>query len=195
MWCAVTLVLAFSRRAMITSSLAQISTLTTSTPPPVVYFYGDVSVDSCFKLQSALREADVAAADSHPVCLRIQSFGGDVLPMLAVLDCIDHMNSPVWTYVDGYAASAATVLSVYGAKRFTSRRSVMLLHQLRAGSEGTLSSVENDVRLARGIAREVYGIYVKRTDLTEQGLAQLLARETWLDAGQALRMGLVDEIV
>ena len=182
-----------TRRNVIASHLP---TLIRSEPPPCVYFYGEVNKESCFKLQTALREADHEVSGStQPVHLHIQSFGGDLLPMLSVLDCIDQMQNPLWTFIDGYAASAATVLSVYGNQRFMTSRSVALIHELRASPSGPLSEIESEMRLAKGLANEMYGIYVKKTNMNTTDLVKLLSTDTWLDARHCLKLGIVDSII
>jgi ATP-dependent Clp protease protease subunit len=184
-----------NRRSILGGAGAHAGMLINVKPPPVVYFYGEVNTETCFKLQASLRSADHAVRGTTvPVHLHIQSFGGDLLPLLSVLDCIDDMNHPLWTFIDGYAASAATVLSVYGQKRFMTSRSVALIHELRASPSGPLSEIENEMRLARGMAREMYKIYMTKTQMNSTTLAQVLDADAWMDARKCIELGIVDEI-
>lgn len=144
-----------NRRRILGGAGAHAGMLINVKPPPVVYFYGEVNSETCFEWQDSLRSAVRAVRGTTvPVHLHIQSFGGDLLPLFSVLDCINDMNHPLWTFMDGYAASAESVLSVYGQKRFMTSRSIALFHELRASPSGPLSEIENEMRLARGMARK-----------------------------------------
>ena len=44
-----------------------------------------------------------------------------------ITDLIEKMETPVNTYVDGYAASAASLISVVGKKRYMTQNSLMLI--------------------------------------------------------------------
>ena len=109
--------------------------------------------------------------------------------------CIDSLSSPVWTYVDGYAASAATLLSVYGEKRFMSKRSFLLIHQLSGSLFGTHSQMmfqaEQNSRLTE-IGKEVYR---RKTLLSDQQIETLFRTDQWLPSQTCLRYGIVDGIV
>ena len=58
-----------------------------------------------------------------------------LLPSLNVVDIVRTSDIPINTYVDGYAASAATLISVVGANRLINKNGVMLIHQLKMGNE------------------------------------------------------------
>ena len=60
------------------------------------------------------------------------------------MDTILRSKVPVWTYVDGFAASAATFMSVVGDHRFMSRNSYMLVHQLSTSFWGTYANFEDE---------------------------------------------------
>lgn len=158
-------------------------------------FYSPVNVESCLALTTGLLTTnEELRGTAHPISLHIQSSGGELMPLLSVLDTIDGLDVPVYTHVDGYAASAATILSVYGKRRFMTKRSRMLLHEVRATAEGPLSSVETDVIAAKSIAYEMYNIYLERTKLEKEGLEKLLRADVWLTAPECLTLGIVDEI-
>lgn len=162
---------------------------------PAVRLYGPVDQDSCAALADQLLEVDaVAVAVQHPVCLHIQSLGGDLLPTLHLLDVMDSLQSPVWTFVDGYAASAATLISVSGQRRFMGKRSRMLVHELRTSIQGPYTQVLTDVRHAQELMRVMTDVYEARTRMDGDALAALMKRDVWLSAEECLLLGLVDQV-
>jgi len=160
-----------------------------------VYFYGDVSVESCALLSRRLVELE-KQNKIEPINIYIQSFGGDLLATFNVIDTIERIKCPIYSYVDGYAASAATLISVSCNKRFMGKRSLMLIHQLSGGSEGTYGYMKQEMDnmdIYMEFARE---IYLKHTKLNNDLLSDILKYDNkWMNSTLSLEYGLVDKIL
>tara|TARA_B100000427_G_scaffold255111_1_gene218730 strand:+ start:812 stop:1492 length:681 start_codon:yes stop_codon:yes gene_type:complete len=160
-----------------------------------VYFYGDVSVESCALLSRRLVELE-KLNKIEPINIYIQSFGGDLLATFNVIDTIERIKCPIYSYVDGYAASAATLISVSCNKRFMGKRSLMLIHQLSGGSEGTYGYMKQEMDnmdIYMEFARE---IYLKHTKLNNDLLSDILKYDNkWMNSTLCLEYGLVDKIL
>lgn len=162
--------------------------------PPIVRFYGEVSAERCAALVVQLDAVDAACEPNQPIHLHIQSLGGELMPMMHVLDRIDALTRPLYTHVDGYAASAASLLSVYGDRRFMTKRSFVLIHELRTATQGPYSSLVADAAHSRDLMRMMVDVYSAKTNMNRRDIERLMAHDTWLDARQCLRRGIVDEI-
>jgi ATP-dependent protease ClpP protease subunit len=108
-----------------------------------LYFYGDITESNILELNATLHELDKKLSvtnvflDIRPVInLHINSYGGSLFAGLATVDVIRNLNSEVHSYVEGAAASAATIISVACTKRFIGKYSKMLIHQLSSGLYG-----------------------------------------------------------
>lgn len=160
-----------------------------------VYFYGDVSVESCALLSRRLVKLE-KQNKIEPINIYIQSFGGDLLATFNVIDTIERIKCPTNSYVDGYAASAATLISVSCTKRFMGKRSLMLIHQLSGGSEGTYGYMKQEMDnmdIYMEFARE---IYLKHTKLNNDLLSDILKYDNkWMNSTLCLEYGLVDKIL
>ena len=160
-----------------------------------IYFYGDVSVESCALLSRRLVELE-KQNKLAPINIHIQSFGGDLLATFNVIDTIERIKCPTYSYVDGYAASAATLISVSCNKRFMGKRSLMLIHQLSGGSEGTYGYMKqemNNMDIYMEFARD---IYLKHTKLNNDLLSDILKYDNkWMNSTLCLEYGLVDKIL
>ena len=56
----------------------------------------------------------------------IQTNGGAILPTLPIVDLIKTSPIPINTYIEGYCASAGTLLSVVGNKRYMRKNSLLI---------------------------------------------------------------------
>ena len=168
-----------------------------------VLFYGPVTEESCMTLSGALKECDqkakhakveVPALDPH-ISLHIQSNGGALIPTFHVCDVIKTLDTPVYTYVDGFAASAASLMAVCGQQRYMTKHSAMLIHQLSGAAAGKLDELEDEMKNMRLFMDYVQDIYSENTNLDRDTLRDLLASDVWLPASKCVEYGMVDKIV
>ena len=133
--------------------------------------------------------------DPPPIHLHIQSEGGSLYHTLYIMDLIDSMNTPVYTYIDGFAASAATLLSVVGKKRYMTKNSLMLIHQLSGSESGKFNELQDQMSNMSILMKIIMNIYLTKTNIDEETLTVLLQKDLWLDSKTCLEYGLVDEII
>lgn len=131
-----------------------------------------------------------------PLYLHIYSPGGDVHAGLALYDFITEYNktTPVYTIVEGLAASAATIISVAGVKRYITPNSYMLIHQLSTYFGGNFEQIKDEFGNCEKIMKRLKEIYSKRTKLNKSQLTDILKRDINWDANDCKKYGLVDEI-
>jgi len=166
-----------------------------------IYFTGGLNDETCFKLTEALmhHRNQALSNDKYPpyINLYIQSPGGSLLPTLAVVDEIKNLGIPVYTYIRGYAASAATLLSVAGTQRFMYKHSLAMIHGVKL-QEQEVSSLMDIKDLNANVdtfMNVVKNIYLENTSIDEQLLEYLFYHDLWMNSTQAVEYGLVDEII
>jgi ATP-dependent Clp protease protease subunit len=166
-----------------------------------IYFTGSLNEETCFKLTEALINYKNLALTNQDfpnhINLYIQSPGGSLLPTLAVVDEIQNLGIPVHTYIRGYAASAATLLSVVGSRRFIYSHSLIMIHGVKISdsSVSTLLDIKDlnkNIDLFMNIIKE---IYMENTNINEDILENLFYHDIWMNSSLALEYGLVDEIL
>ena len=170
-----------------------------------IYFYAPVTESTILELNQALRSLDVemrclevrfGLTHPIPIELHIHSDGGNLFSGFAAADTINSLRTPVHTYVEGAAASAATLMSVCGKKRYITRSSLMLIHQLSALMiEGTHEQFRDEFTNQERLMLKIKDIYRAHTRLDEETLEDLLKHDLWLDANRCLELGLVDEVL
>jgi ATP-dependent Clp protease protease subunit len=155
----------------------------------------------CRSLKRKLREDTddedtfVYRIEPNPIKLYITSHGGLVYQVFSVIDTIKTMKIPVHTYVKGFAASAATLLSLAGKKRFITENSYMLIHELRAGSWGKFSQLKDDFNNHTVLNDHIKNYYIKNTKLTKEELDEQLKSDNIWNPDKCVEKGLVDEII
>ncbi len=124
-------------------------------------FYGPITRSSCFQLQIYLSEFEKKRhlIQYGVLNLHIQSQGGELLPAFYVSDYIKNMKLPVHTYIDSFAASAATLISIAGERRFMSEHSLILVHQLSSQVSGKFEQFNVEVANMNTIMELAKDIY------------------------------------
>jgi len=168
-----------------------------------IYFYSEIKRNSILKLNKKIKElegklltyADSLEWEPPGIYLHINSYGGNVFAGIAGMDQILKCKLPVYTIIDGCAASAATFLSVVGTKRYINEHAYVLIHQLSSGFWGKFSEIEDEVKNLKKLTKMIKNIYLKNTNITKKQLDKMFKQDLWLNAEEALKYGLADEIV
>jgi ATP-dependent Clp protease protease subunit len=130
-----------------------------------------------------------------PIKLFISSNGGSVYQVLGAFDSIKSMKVHVHTICKGFVASAGTILSLSGSKRFITKNSYMLIHQLRSGMWGKFEEIKDDFENCKMLMTHLKQIYLDNTNLKEDELDDILKRDISWPADICLANGLVHEII
>ena len=169
-----------------------------------IHFYTPVSDKGILELNKILRALDVEMQclalrlkiPSIPIELHIHSPGGDLFAGLAAVDVIKSLTSPVHTYVEGSAASAATLMSVVADHRVMYKNSYMLIHQISTLMlHGKFEEFKDEMENQTNIMNLIKNIYLEHTKMGEEKIDDLLKHDLWLDAETCLEYGLVDELL
>lgn len=127
--------------------------------------------------------------------LYITSHGGVVHQVFSAIDTIKNMTVPVHTICKGFVASAGTLLSLAGSRRFITQNSYMLIHELRMMAWGKFSFVKDKFDNSNNLMEHIKDYYVANTKLTREELDVQLVKDLTWNAEKCLEKGLVDEII
>jgi len=132
-----------------------------------------------------------------PLKIYINSNGGDLFAAIPIIDAIVNCTIPIHTYIEGMAASAASLISTVGHKRFITKNSFMLIHELRSGIEGTYSDIMDEKENCDKLMNVIKNIYDEKTNgqLKKEVMEKILKRDIILTAEECLNYGLVCEIL
>jgi ATP-dependent protease ClpP protease subunit len=168
-----------------------------------IYYYAGVNRDSAAELNKKIGELESKSLtlgnnlDIDPPILKIliNSGGGSITAGISTMDTILRCKVPIYTYVDGFCASAATFLSVVGERRFMSRNSYMLIHQLSSNFWGKYSEFEDEKKNLDLMMTTIKNVYKEYTKVPMRKLDKILKHDLLWDAKMCLKYGLVDEVI
>jgi len=168
-----------------------------------IYFNDEISMETISVLNKELRNLQnrllmvsiKMGIDAPPIKLHLTTYGGSIHAAFSAIGCIKSSKVPVHTVIDGYVASAGTLMSVCGVKRYMHRHSSMLIHELRSGSWGKMSVIEEEVDNLKKMMVKIKDIYTEHTKLKKKDLDAILKKDNDWYADECLASGLVDEII
>lgn len=132
-------------------------------------------------------------SDAH-VALRIRSDGGDFITALAMREVIVSRLGKTVAYIDGLAASAATLVACACSKVVMGVGAKWMIHEASATMSGRVNDFEFAADQLRETNAAIEQIYSERWKGTRAELREALQKETWYDAAGAVEAGFADEV-
>lgn len=124
----------------------------------------------------------------------INSPGGDVFAAAQIYNMLQDYKGHVTTFIDGMAASAASVIAMAGNTVRMSRVGMMMIHNPSTIAWGDVSEMQKTIDTLNAVKDSIMNAYQAKTGLTRAKISHLMDDETWMDANTALEMHFIDEI-
>jgi ATP-dependent protease ClpP protease subunit len=137
---------------------------------------------------------DLAKITAPTIKLRLNSPGGDVHAGIAIYNALRRHPSRVVTYVDGIAASIASVVALAGDEVIMPSNTFMMIHNASAFAGGDARALREAADILEKHSETIRAIYVERTGKTEAEIQDLMDAETWMTAQEALDLGFADTV-
>jgi ATP-dependent protease ClpP protease subunit len=153
--------------------------------------YGEIGEDMWGEGITAKMVSD-ALKDFGPIKsldVRINSMGGSVFEGVSIYNRLKQSKAKVTTYVDGLAASIASVIAMAGDEIVLSEGTIMMIHSPMGFTFGNQQDHENTIEILDTIEEEMIGIYARKTDLPRSQIRKMLKEETWMNSEEAIEMG------
>ena len=159
-----------------------------------IYFYVDVNIKNILDLNMTINEFNQSQKKYDDIFLHIQSYGGNVHDALSTVDTILNSEIPVTTIIEGYAASAATLISISGDYRYIYKNAYMLVHQLSSELFGKKCDIDDEHKNLTQLDKRLKSHYKEHTEMDRKQIEELIQKEIELDAETCIKYGLADEI-
>jgi len=124
----------------------------------------------------------------------INSEGGDVFAGQAIHSMLQRHPANVTVYVDGLAASVASVIAMAGDRIIMPRNAMMMVHNPWIVGVGDAEEFRQLAATLDQIRETIVAAYESKTGMTRDELLALLDAETWMTAEEAVDLGFADEI-
>ena len=137
---------------------------------------------------------DIKDLKNTPINLRINSLGGDVFDGMAMYNVIKRREAKTTVYIEGIAASIATIIALGADEVVMAENSLFMIHNAWGGSMGEAKDMRKTADTLDKITGELTDIYRKKTGLSYDSLVDMMDEETWLNAQEAFNYGFIDTI-
>ncbi len=124
--------------------------------------------------------------------VRVNSYGGDVFEGIAIYNALAERNTSV--IIESLAASIAGVIAMAGKTVTIRENAFFMLHNPASFAAGDSQTMQQTRERLMQIKDTIVGIYAAKSGLTAAEIADLMDKETWLNAQQAKDMGFADSI-
>ncbi len=138
--------------------------------------------------------SEIKGLKDMPINLRINSLGGDVFDGMAMYNVIKRREAKTTVYIEGIAASIATIIALGADEVVMAENSLFMIHNAWGGASGEAKDMRKTAETLEKITSELTDIYVKKTGLSYDAVAQMMDEETWLNAEEAYKLRFIDTI-
>ena len=140
-------------------------------------------------------ENNIPVEERKPIKIYIDSNGGDLGATFTMMDAIRISKTPVWTINIGSAYSGGFFTFITGHKRFAYPHSSFLFHEGSAQTGGTSGQFENFSAFYKKRLTRLKDSLLEYTKVSNELYEEKKREDWWLDANEALELGICDEII
>lgn len=158
----------------------------------VVMLHGEFGWD--FDSSSIVSQLNEIEADK--ITVRINSPGGDAFAGIAIMNALREHHADVTCVVEGYAASAASVVAVGGGDTLIMRpQSQLMIHDAMIGFTGGNAEELNDlIKVLDSLSDSIAEVYARKAGGDVSEWREAMRAETWFTAQEAVEAGLADRV-
>lgn len=137
----------------------------------------------------------IPVEERTPIRIFIDTDGGDVQIMWALINAIRISKTPVYTIAYCTAMSAGSYILAAGHKRFALPGATILVHSGGVGYQGTVEQVESAKKYYDKLDKCTNEFFVSATKINPKELKKKGAVDWYMTAEDALQYGIIDRIV
>ena len=134
-------------------------------------------------------------AGGKDVQLNISSPGGDVTAAAEIYTMLQQYSGKVTGTIQGIAASAASVISEACDHLIISPTATMMIHRASMWGEGNTNDFGHNAETLSKIDQTICNAYQAKTGKSRDEILDLMDKETWMTAQDAVDQGFADEIL
>lgn len=155
-----------------------------------LHLYGMIG-DAEAGLDAKTVTAAIRAANGD-LSVYINSPGGFVFEGLPIYEALaGYDRGEVTVFIDGLAASMASVVAMAGDQIIMAESALMMIHRPWDSTIGNAADLRSEAAKLEKLEGQLIAIYAKRTGLDPAVIAEMMAAETWFDASEALALGFI----
>lgn len=126
--------------------------------------------------------------------LRINSPGGSVTAGNAMYNGLRRHQGRIDVYIEGIAASMASVVAMAGTRIIMPANAMMMIHDPWSYAVGNSSEMRKSADILDKMKIGMVAAYADKSGMETTEIEKLMTAETWITAAEAVKMGFADEI-
>jgi ATP-dependent Clp protease protease subunit len=161
-----------------------------------ILLYDEIGADwmgNGITAKSVRASLDEAGAYSK-ISLRINSPGGDAFEGIAIGNVLKATGKPIDVYVDGLAASAASIVAMCGDTITMASNAMMMVHNAWTLCAGYASDMRKMADTLDRISTSIAQTYVDKTGKPMDEIQALMDAESWMSAADCVEGGFATAI-
>ena len=139
-------------------------------------------------------QKELSDIKASQIDLHINSPGGLVFDGITIFNLLKQHPANVTTYIDGLAASIASVIALAGDRVIMAENALFMIHKASGMVYGNSDDMRDFAEKLDKVNSSIATTYISKTKKDEKEIDNLMSAETWLTADEALEMGFVDEV-
>ena len=144
--------------------------------------------------QSFAKDLKALGNNLKQIDLRIHSPGGDVFDGIAIYNLLKNHPANKTVYIDGLAASMASVIAMTGNTVIMPENAMMMIHKPWGIQGGDADDMRKYADLLDKVEDTLIPAYAEKTGKSAEELAEMLSEETWLSAKECVEHGFADKL-
>ena len=128
------------------------------------------------------------------VDVHINSGGGSVSQGIAIYNTLKQHPGTINVYIDGLAASIASVIALAGDTVTMAEGSLLMVHLPWTQIAGNAEDLRKEAEVLDQHKETLIDIYASNSPLGREEIEAMLSEETWLTAEEAYELGLITTI-
>lgn len=163
-----------------------------------ILIYGPIFPDKMFDDEVGAKEfaEDLKAmGDVTEIELHINSPGGNVFAAQAIYSQLKNHKAAVSVYIDGIAASAASIIAMAGDNIYIPTNAMIMVHNPLTIAIGDAAEMKKIAEMLDKVRDSIIAAYRTKTGKDEAELKELMDNETWMTGQEAVELGFADELL
>lgn len=161
-----------------------------------ILMYGNIGEWAEVTSGDIARELIEAEANYKKIDVRINSNGGEVYAGIAIFNAFRNSKADITIYIDGIAASMASVIALCGKPVHMSKYARLMLHSVSGGVYGNKKDIQECLSEIEDLEDTLCDMYASRINKSKEEIkaAYFDGKDHWIKAQEALDLGLIDGI-
>lgn len=158
-----------------------------------VYVYDEIGIWGITAKEFATELNALTAVET--IHLHVNSPGGSVVEVLAMMQALKQHPGKVIAYVDGLAASSASRLILAADEILIAENAFVMIHNVWSMVMGNAAEIRKEADVLDKFDAGLVNDYAKRTGKEPAEIEALMAADTWFTAAEAVEFGLADATI